>query len=208
MIASQEERIKRSEEMPIVGSLPDYPGILATMMISPEFETPLRALADALLVKDFKGATLTRSDRELIATAVSAGNNCFYCMDTHGAFAVALMQKQGMCWDIAEQLVRDVKDGHYNMVSRKMRELIRIALKVRDHARKLQYTDVQQAVDEGATDEDVQLAVLISAAFCMYNRMVDGMRARTPSDPTAYQQRARQIADFGYSSSHVTAIPD
>src|SRR5712692_10337832 len=39
-----------------------------------------------VLVKKYPGSTLTRAERELVATAVSAGNDCFYCMDTHGAF--------------------------------------------------------------------------------------------------------------------------
>jgi hypothetical protein len=46
----------------------------------------------------------------------------------------------------------------------------------------------------------VQLAVLIAAAFSMYNRMVDGFRARTPSDPEMYRPRAAQIAVQGYSN--------
>ena len=46
----------------------------------------------------------------------------------------------------------------------------------------------------------MQLAVLIAAAFCMYNRMVDGFRARTPGSVEAYSERAREIAEFGYSA--------
>ena len=31
----------------------------------------------------------------MLATAVSAGNDCFYCMDSHGAFATALLERDG-----------------------------------------------------------------------------------------------------------------
>jgi hypothetical protein len=41
----------------------------------------------------------------------------------------------------------------------------------------------------------------------MYNRMVDGLRAKTPESGEAFRERARQIADHGYSSSEVKAIP-
>ncbi|MES0030385.1 hypothetical protein [Mesorhizobium sp. M0040] len=82
LYARQAERMLRATETPIVDGLPDFPGILAAMMISPNLATPLSSLADTLLVKSFPGATLTRSERELIATGVSAGNACFYCMDT------------------------------------------------------------------------------------------------------------------------------
>lgn len=44
-----------------------------------------------------------------------------------------------------------------------------------------------------------QLAVLIAAAFSMYNRLVDGFRAKTPPSPEAYRERAGEIAERGYS---------
>ena len=60
--------------------------------------------------------------------------------------------------------------------------------------------DVDAACAAGATDGDVQLAVLIASAFSMYNRLVDGFRARTPADPAAYRGRAAEIAEHGYSA--------
>jgi uncharacterized peroxidase-related enzyme len=208
MIHSREdERIRRAAERPLVGSLPEYPGILAAMMISPALATPLRALADALLVKPFAGSTLSRAERELIATAVSAGNDCFYCMDTHGAFAVALLQEHGIRDRSAEVCVEAVKGGCFDGLSGKLQALVRIALAVREHGRTLQPTDVAEAIATGASDQDVQLAVLIASAFCMYNRMVDGLRARTPADASAHDERAKQIAQYGYSDPRLIAIP-
>ena len=54
----------------------------------------------------------------------------------------------------------------------------------------------------------MQLAVLISAAFSMYNRMVDGLRARTPADTDAYRARAAEIAADGYSGPPPRASGD
>ena len=76
-----DERIQRATQPPIVGGLPDAPGITAAMALSPGLGVHLRGLADALLVDDFPGATLRRAEREMIATVTSAGNDCFYCMD-------------------------------------------------------------------------------------------------------------------------------
>ena len=59
----------------------------------------------------------------------------------------------------------------------------------------------------GATDADVQLAVLIAAAFSMYNRMVEGFRAKTPPTAEAYRSRAAEIAEHGYSAPQVAAVP-
>ena len=88
-----DERKARSAEAPIVGGLPDVPGIVAAMRLSPGLAVHLRGLADELLVNDMPGVTLARADRELLATAVSAANDCFYCMDSHGAFAGELLRR-------------------------------------------------------------------------------------------------------------------
>ena len=89
------ERLVRSQEEPIVGGLPDAPGILTALRLTPELGVHLRGLADELLVNDFPGATLKRAEREMLATAVSAANDCFYCMDSHGAFATVLLEHGG-----------------------------------------------------------------------------------------------------------------
>lgn len=207
MHARQAERLIRATEFPIVDELPEFPGILAAMMISPDIASALRSLADTLLVKPFPGATLSRSDRELIATAVSAGNDCFYCMDTHAAFAEALLQREGFGATHSRDLTDDMKLGLLTGLPEKMRHLVRIALIVRDSGRKLALRNVTAAIKSGASNADIQLTILIAATFCMYNRMVDGFRARTPSDPTAFVDRAQQIASYGYSDLRVTAVP-
>ena len=94
-MARDDERVARSNEDILVGSLPDAPGILAAIRLTPGLGVHLRGLADELLVNDFPGATISRPQREMLATAVSAGNDCFYCMDSHGAFASALLEHTG-----------------------------------------------------------------------------------------------------------------
>src|SRR5665811_2377462 len=89
------ERLERAQEQPIVGGLPDVPGIGAAIRLTPGLGLHLRGLADELLVNDFPGTTLERAEREMLATAVSAANDCFFCMDSHGAFASALLEQNG-----------------------------------------------------------------------------------------------------------------
>ncbi len=95
-MARDDERVVRSREEPIVDGLPDAPGILTAIQLTPGLGVHLRGLADELLVKEFPGATISRGEREMLATAVSAANDCFYCMDSHGAFAAAVLQRTGM----------------------------------------------------------------------------------------------------------------
>src|SRR3984957_3136454 len=179
-----EERKARSSETPIVGGLPDVPGIVAAMRLIPSLAVHLRGVADELLVKEVPGATLTRAERELLATAVSAANDCFYCMDSHGAFAAELLARTGA--EGTGGVIDAVQAGGSDGVGPKMTALLRIARTVQRAPRALTRADVARALEAGATDADTQLAVLIAAAFSMYNRMVDGLRAPTPASPEAY----------------------
>jgi uncharacterized peroxidase-related enzyme len=199
------ERQERAQEEPIVGGLPDVPGILAAIRLTPGLGVHLRGLADELLVNDFPGATIERAEREMLATAVSAANDCFYCMDSHGAFASALLEASGTTH--RAPLVETIKLGSSDGFDDKMRALLHIARTVRRDPRELTLADVETAHDAGASEADVQLAVLIAAAFSMYNRMVDGFRAKTAPSADAYRDRAGEIAEHGYSDPRVTSIP-
>ena len=84
-----------------------------------------------------------------------------------------------------------------------MRALLHIARIVRGDARQLTADDVAAAHAAGASDGDVQLAVLIAAGFSMFNRLVDGFRARTAPTTEVYAERASQIAANGYSAPPV-----
>ena len=204
-MARNDERVMRSEEEPIVGGLPDVPGILTAIRLTPGLGVHLRGLADELLVHDFPGATLQRAEREMLATAVSAANDCFYCMDSHGEFATALLERDGGSHRVP--LVDTVKVGSSDGFDDKMSTLLRIARVVCDQPRSLAAADVAAARNAGATDGDVQLAVLIASAFSMYNRIVEGFRARTPPSPEAYRARAAEIAVHGYSDQRVASVP-
>ena len=192
-----DERQARARQQPIVRGLPDVPGIGAAMRLTPGLGTHLRGLADELLVNDFPGATIRRDERELLATAVSAANDCFFCMDSHAAHAHALLERDGTT-DLAP-LIEVVQHGSSEGFEPKMRALLHIARTIRRDPLALTEGDVELAHAAGATEGDVQLAVLIAAGFSMYNRLVDGFRARTAPTPDAYRARAAEIAERGYS---------
>lgn len=190
-MAREGERLSRSAEEPIVEGLPDVPGIGAAIRLTPGLGVHLRGLADELLVHEFPGATISRAEREMLATAVSAANDCFFCMDSHGAFATALLEATGSTQ--LASLVHEIKRGSSDGFDDKMQALLHIARTVRREPRDL--------------TTDVQLAVLIAAAFSMYNRMVEGFRARTAPSADAYRARAEEIAAHGYNDQRVTSAP-
>ena len=88
-------------------------------------------------------------------------------------------------------------------VSTKVRALLRIADHVRVGGRSVTTEDVEAARSEGATDLEIHDTVLIAAAFCMFNRYVDGLATWTPTDPAVYEANADRLLDQGY-----VAIPD
>lgn len=196
-MARDDERQLRALEQPIVGGLPDVPGIGTAMRLTPLLGTHLRGLADQLLVNPFPGATISRGQREMLATAVSAANDCFFCMDSHAAHATAVLEHEGGTEAIP--LLETLKVGSSEGFDPKMQALLHIARTVRANARQLTVHDTEAARTAGASDADVQLAVLIAAAFSMYNRIVNGFRARTAPSTEVYRQRAAEIAEFGYS---------
>ena len=204
-MARDDERLARSRQPVLVGGLPDAPGILAAIRLTPGLGVHLRGLADELLVNDFPGATLVRAEREMLATAVSAANDCFYCMDSHGEFATALLETDGATDRIG--LIDTIKQGSSDGLDPKMGALLHIARTVRRDALALTDADIAAAHAAGATEADVQLAVLIAAAFSMYNRMVDGFRAATPPVTAVYRDRAREIASHGYTDPRVASVP-
>ena len=203
-MARDNERLERAQQEPIVGGLPDVPRIGVAMRLTPGLGVHLRGLADEILVHDYPGATLQRHEREMLATAVSAANDCLFCMDSHGAFANALLEKAGAT-DLVP-MIDVIKDGSSDGLSDKMCALLHIARTVQRDPRGLAEVDVDAATAAGATDADIQLAILIASAFSMYNRLVDGFRTRTAPTTEAYRARAVEIAEHGYSAPAGAAV--
>ena len=50
---------------------------------------------------------------------------------------------------------------------------------------------------------EIHDTVLIAAAFCMYNRYVDGLGTWQPTDPDMYAHMGRHLADEGYRVSSI-----
>ena len=168
------------------------PGIVGPMAYRPETAKPLNELADILL----RGPnTLTPGERELIATYVSSQNDCFFCQTVHGAVAAHHLGGD-------EQLVKDLKlDFEATPVSEKLKALLAIAGKVQKGGKKVTGENIARARKHGATDKEIHDTVLIAAAFCMYNRYVDGLATWAPSDPELYRQSGKRLAEEGYAAS-------
>jgi uncharacterized peroxidase-related enzyme len=178
--------------MPHIDLPEGVPGIGSAFAFRPETAGPLRELAEVLLRGE---SSLERGERELIAVYVSSLNECEFCRASHSAFA-ALQLEGGM--DVVREVERDPAAAP---ISAKLRALLAVAAKVAADGRSVTSEDVTAARAEGATDVEIHDTVLIAAAFCMYNRYVDGLATLTPNDPEAYEAMARQIVARGYRAS-------
>lgn len=178
-------------------NLPNLPGIRGPMAFRPETSKPLNELVEVLLRQP---GTLSPGERELIATYVSAQNGCHYCQSIHGAIAAAHL-------DGDEHLVQCVKhDFASAAISPKLKALLTIAGHVQQGGKKVTELDIQTARDEGATDLEIHDTVLIAAAFCMYNRYVDGLATVQPQDPSLYRERGKMVARDGYVALNVKPV--
>jgi uncharacterized peroxidase-related enzyme len=171
----------------------ELPGIRGLMAYRPETEAPLNALAEVLLRSD--NNTLSRGERELIATYVSYLNDCFFCQNVHGALAGHYLE----C-DIEQ--IDNIKQGFKTSdLSGKVKALLSIAGSVQKGGKQVTEMQIDEARKNGVTDIEIHDTVLIAAAFCMFNRYVDGLATWAPIDRQFYVDRAPQRALDGYQSS-------
>jgi uncharacterized peroxidase-related enzyme len=167
----------------------DEAGIRSLFMYRPETAEPMCMLAEVLL----RGpSTLSRGDRELIAAYVSSRNDCSYCTASHAATASAQLP-EGMT--LIDQVRADPQTAP---VTPKLAALLRIAAAVQESGKAVRAEDVALAREAGATDLEIHDTVLIAAAFCMYNRYVDGLATAVRADQAAYTAAAQLIVNGGY----------
>ena len=165
------------------------PGIRSLVMFRPETGKPLYDLAQVLL----RGPSpLTEAERELIAAYVSHRNDCMFCMSSHAAAARCLYGEE-------KNIVDDVlQDMQQSKLSEKMKALLNIAGKVQILGKEVTPEDIAAARALGADDREIHDTVLIAASFSMFNRYVDGLASFTPTDPIAYEEMGKRMAEKGY----------
>src|ERR1700679_1360236 len=164
------------------------PGILGPMAISPESTKALRELVEVLL----RGPnTLTAAEREIIAMYVSSQNDCCFCQLSHGAAAA---EHLGGNYELIDRIKQNFGAAE---ISEKLKALLGIAGKVQKGGKHVTAEDVERARQRGASDKEIHDTVLIAAAFCMFNRYVEGLATWAPEDRQFYVNPAKARAEEG-----------
>lgn len=168
----------------------DLPGIRGLMAFRPDAAIFLNQLAEQLLRAD---SSLSRGERELIATHVSYLNDCVYCQSAHQALAQYYLDCD------LEQMNGMKSDPESAPITPKLKTLLAIAAAVQKSGKSVTDGLISHAKAQGATDLEIHDTVLIAAAFCMFNRYVDGLGTHAPTDMDFYLGRAEARAKEGYA---------
>lgn len=177
--------------MPHIALPEDMPGITAGFAFRPETARPMRELAHVLLHTSGNEGFPSR-DRELVAAFVSSRNTCYFCQTSHGAAASYLNEGDP---DLVAAVCQNYRTA---TISEKLKALLAIAEQVQIDGKKVTTHLVDEARQHGATDLDIHDTVLIAAAFCMYNRYVDGLQTWQPRSSEMYVEMGKRMAKEGY----------
>jgi len=168
------------------------PGIVGLMTQYPETAQPLNLLAETLL----RGPhSLSSGERELIAAYTSLKNDCNFCHSSHAAAASNHLKDD---YKIIDAVITDLESAP---ISNKMKALLKIAGKVQQGGKSVLELDIDTAKQQGATDDEIHITVLIAAAFCMFNRYVDGLNTWSPIGRDHYAETGKMLAELGYVNS-------
>lgn len=165
------------------------PGIVGLLQSFPDTGRCLVALAEHMLRRDTPG--LSMGEREIIAGYVSRLSHCEFCDLSHSEVGEAMLGQPGL----VEAAVCDPESADLRPV---LRALLPIARKVQGDPKQVSAADVARARAAGATDDEIHDAVLIAAAFCMFNRYVDGLGTAVPEDRSDYQEGVERTIERGY----------
>jgi uncharacterized peroxidase-related enzyme len=172
--------------MPRIDIPEGTPGPMGPLNQYPDLAEAMIRLDEQIMRGD---SPLSPGERELIASFVSARNDCTWCTRTHSAVAAKLLEG-GM------SLVEEVRHDYQNApISDKMKALLRVAGQVQEGGGRVTDEAVDQARSAGATDREIHDAVLVAADFSKWNRYVDALQVVTPDDPAVYDRVADSLLE-------------
>ena len=164
-------------------------GIRELLMYKPSTGEALLNLAQALL---HGPSPIDKKNRELIAAYTSKLNQCEFCYESHKAAAIAHYQNEQEVNCILDQPFEYPQDNVLKL-------LFKIVEKVQKSGQMMTLSDIEFYNKNGVSDEMIHDTVLITAAFCMYNRYVDGLGAATLDHKKDYLPMGEKMAEQGYS---------
>jgi uncharacterized peroxidase-related enzyme len=172
--------------MPRLRSLPEQAAMRDVYRAYQETCRPLGVLTEAAM----RGPSpFTQGQRELIAAYVSGLNACTYCHGTHLGVAEAC----GVAPDLITASLADVETAP---LEPRMKPILRYARKLTLSPARMTEADAAAVYDAGWGDDALYSAVLVTALFNFYNRLVDGVGLDLPDGHIP--EAAKRLSTKGY----------
>jgi uncharacterized peroxidase-related enzyme len=143
---------------------PDVPGILKCFATHPPLLKHMMDLSEHLIFSD---GSLGRRHKEMIATFVSAQNECPYCADSHGYF---LRVHGGTSRALAAIQSGDLRSPELTVPEQ---TLLQFARKVNLNSHEIGFEDVDLLIKSGWSKLQIAEAVHITALFATFNRVAN-----------------------------------
>jgi uncharacterized peroxidase-related enzyme len=127
---------------------------------------------------------LSALEREMIATAVSAQNRCFYCITVHGATVRQLSGDPVL----GEQMAMNYRAAR---LSKRRRAMLDFAVKLTVEPWSIEESDRARLRAAGFADRDIWDIAAVAAFYNMTNRLASATDMR-PNEPYHAQARAKR----------------
>jgi uncharacterized peroxidase-related enzyme len=142
----------------------DVPGILKCFSTNPAF---VRYMVDVSSTLLFADGSLTRRQKEMIATYTSKLNACPYCLDSHGFYLLV----HGAPEEMAQKIIAGDIDNAG--LSDAERQLLLYVGKVNGESFRITKEDAQQLRELGWNDEQIAEAVHVAVMMGLCNRVAN-----------------------------------
>ena len=147
------------------------PNVFLALAHRPDEFRAFFAYHDALMEKD---SGLSKAEREMIVVATSSGNDCHYCVISHGAI-LRIRAKNAL---IADQIAVNYRRAD---ISNRQQAMLDFAMKVSDASGAVDDEDFELLRGHGFSDEDIWDIAGVTALFGMSNRLANVISMR-PND--------------------------
>ncbi|MGF1620670.1 MAG: peroxidase-related enzyme [Rhodomicrobiaceae bacterium] len=147
------------------------PNVFLALAHRPDEFRAFFAYHDALMERE---GGLSKADREMIVVAVSAENDCHYCVIAHGA----ILRIRAKNPHLPDQVAINYRKAD---ITPRQRAMLDFALKVTTHSRAIDDGDYESLRAQGFTEDDIWDIAGIAAFFGMSNRLANTMSMR-PND--------------------------
>jgi uncharacterized peroxidase-related enzyme len=139
------------------------PNVFLMLARRPDEFRAFVAYHDALMDK---AGGLTKAEREMIVVAISATNQCQYCIVAHGAI-LRIRARNPL---IADQIAANYRKAD---IAPRERAMLDFALKVAQQAEAVEEADCAALHEWGFSEDDIWDIAAIAAFFSMSNRLAN-----------------------------------